>query len=148
MNEIRLVKWLLEVDVEKTREFYKNEIAFCTCLYCENYMEACKYLDLSVMEVFTTLGITPSKPSHLSEFGEMEDGLRSYSGSYHVVGKLIEGEYCTDAEWNDANTAQIGNFTFGFDQNLSFVQNDFPLPVLQVSFEVLIPWLLNENPED
>jgi hypothetical protein len=56
-------------------------------------LEACKHIDPSIMAVLTMLGIIPSKPSLLSEFGEMEDGLRLYSGSYHLVGNLIEGEY-------------------------------------------------------
>lgn len=120
MKQIRMLKWLLEVDVVKTKEFYSKEIELCHCLYCENYMEAFRRFDSSITEVFTMLGINPSKPSHLSEFGEMEDGLRLYIGSYHLVGKLVEGEYCRDSEWNDTNTASIENLTFGFKKELLF----------------------------
>lgn len=148
MVQIQMMKWLVDVDVERTKEFYKKDLELCHCLYCENYMEASKYLERSIIEVFTTLGIPPSKPSHLSEFGEQEDGLRLYNGSYHVVGKLVAGEHCTDTDWNETNTAKIGNFTYGFDQQLMFVPNGFPYPVLQLTFEARIPWVLSEKPED
>lgn len=143
-----MMNWLLEVDVDKTKGFYGKDIELCNCLYCENYMEACKHLDSPIIEVFTTLGVNPSKPSHLSEFGEMEDGLRLYHGSYHVVGKLVEGLYSTSSEWNDVNTAEVGKFTFAFEKDLMFVHDDFPYPVLQLEFEARIPWVLNEKPED
>jgi hypothetical protein len=147
VKQICLMKWVLEVDLNKTKEFYSKDIELCHCLYCENYMEACKHIDPSIMEVFTVSGINPSKPSHLSEFGEMEDGLRLYIGSYHIVGKLVEGEYCTDSEWNDTNTTKIENFTFGFKKELMFVHDELLRPILQLDFEARIPWALNEKPE-
>ncbi|GGA74807.1 hypothetical protein [Ornithinibacillus halotolerans] len=148
MKLIRLLNWSLEVDVGKTKEFYEKDIELCKCLYCKNYMEAVKYIDPSIIEVFTALGINPSKPSHLSEFGEMENGLRLYIGSYHLVGNLIEGEYCTDSDWTDTNTSIIGNFTFGLGKELVFVHDELPRPVLQLDFEARIYWVLNEKPED
>jgi len=143
MEKIEFMDWLLEVDVDKTKEFYNKEFELCDCLYCENYRKACKYLSLSVKELFAMLGIHPSKPSHLSEFGEMADGMRIYGGCYHLVGKIVEGEYCTSSTWNDANTAEIGNFTIGFEKDLMFVHDDFPHPVLQIGFEAKMPWVLD-----
>lgn len=148
MKQIRLLNWLIEVDVGKTKEFYEKDLELCHCLYCENYMEAVKYVAPSIIEVFTTLGINPSKPSHLSEFGELEDGLRLYIGSYHLVGRLVEGEFCTDSEWNDTNTAGVNNFTFGFKKEVSLVHNELQQPILQLDFEARIPWVLSEKPDD
>ena len=148
MKQLRVKKWLLEIDVVKTREFYHKDIELCDCLSCENYMEATKHINTQVLEIFTMLGITPSKPSRLSEYGEMEDGLRLYIGRYHIVGKLVEGEYCTDSEWDETNTARIQNFTFGFNKELMFAPNELRGPVLQVDFEANIPWVLNEKPID
>lgn len=78
----------------------------------------------------------------------MEGGLRLYIGSYHIVGKLVEGEYCKDSEWNDTNTAKVENFTFAFNKELMFVHDELWRPVLQLDFEARIPWVLNEKPED
>lgn len=148
MKKIKLMKWLLEVDVNKTKEFYSKNIELCNCLYCENYMEACKHIDPAIIKLFTMLGINTLQPSHLSEFGEIQDGLRLYIGSYHIVGKLVEGEYCTDADWNDTNTAKIENFTFGLGKELMFVHDELLRPVLQLEFEARIPWVLSKKTED
>ncbi len=148
MKKIKLMKWLLEVDVNKTKEFYSKNIELCNCLYCENYMEACKHIDPAIIKLFTMLGINTFQPSHLSEFGEIQDGLRLYIGSYHIVGKLVEGEYCTDADWNDTNTAKIENFTFGLGKELMFVHDELLRPVLQLEFEARIPWVLSKKTED
>lgn len=147
-KKIELLKWMLEINLDKTRDLFCKNIETCHCLYCENYIEASKFFEPAVMEVFHALGINASKPSHLSEFGEIENGLYLYMGSYHLVGKLIEGEYCTDSKWKDNNTARVENFTFGFNQELTFVHDDFPKPVLQLDFEARIPWVLSEKPED
>ncbi|GEN89800.1 hypothetical protein MKY30_08150 [Oceanobacillus sp. FSL W8-0428] len=80
MKQIRLMKWLLEVDLYKTEKFYTKDIEICDCLYCRNFIEASKHFNPAIIEVFTGLGINLSKPSHLSEFGEQEDGLRLILG--------------------------------------------------------------------
>ncbi|MDQ0232456.1 hypothetical protein [Metabacillus malikii] len=146
MERINLMGWILEVDINKTEEFYNKNIDLCNCLYCKNYMEACKYFNHSILKVFNMLRIIPSKPSHLSEFGEVDGGLCLYAGSYHVVGKLIEGVYCTNSDWNETNTARIENFTIGFPKELEFVHNELPQPMLQIDFEARIPWVLDEKP--
>lgn len=146
MKQIRLMNWLVEVDVKKTKEFYRGNIELCDCLYCENYMDTCSEIDQTFMEIFAVLGIDPTKPSHLSEFGEVEDGVRLYIGSYHIVGKLVEGEFCTDSEWDDHHTYEMKNYTFGFEKEILFVHDDFPRPVLQIQFEARIPWVLNDRP--
>lgn len=84
---IKIAKWLIEVNVVKTREFYNKDLEVCDCLYCDNFVEACKNLKPSVIDVFRKLGINPAKPAHLSEFPSEEDGKRIYIGQYHLVGR-------------------------------------------------------------
>lgn len=57
---------------------------------------------------------------HLSEVGETENGLRLYIDYNDIVGKIIEGEYGTDSDWNNPNTIEVENFIFGFDKHLMF----------------------------
>ncbi|WP_449538969.1 hypothetical protein [Ferdinandcohnia sp. Marseille-Q9671] len=148
MEQIKLKQWLVEIDVTKTKEFYKTEFELCDCLYCKNYYEVSRHLTPPLLEIFKKLGITPSKPIHVDEFGEITSDLRLYIGSYHIVGKLLEGEYCSDSEWSDTNTATVGNYTFGFTRDITFVHEEFPTPVLQIDFEARVPWVLTEKPED
>jgi hypothetical protein len=41
-------------------------------------MEASQHIEPLVIEMFATLGINPSKPSHLSELDEMETGFLTF----------------------------------------------------------------------
>ena len=148
LQRIGIEKWLVEVDRDKTEDFYNKDIEVCDCLYCKNYVEACKYLNTSVSDIFSKLGIQPTKPVHLSEFPTEKAGTRLYIGDYHLVGRLVEGELCTSSNFNEMNTFQIENFTFGFSEDLEFVPDGFPTPVIQLSFEATIPWVLTENPDD
>ncbi|MGG0718164.1 hypothetical protein ABE096_11325 [Robertmurraya massiliosenegalensis] len=148
MKQIHLMKWTIEVDISRTKEFYGKEMELCNCLYCRNYMEACKHFDRDIVAMLASFGIDPAKPSHLSEFGEVDGKQRLYIGCYHLVGSLVEGEYRTDSDWNDSNTANMKNFTFGFEKELMFVPNGFPRSVLQLGFEARIPWVLREIPAD
>ena len=148
LQQIRIGKWLLEVYIDKTREFYNKDTEVCNCLYCKNYVEAYKYLKTSVSDIFNKLGIHPAKPANLSEFPTEEAGTRLYIGNYHLVGRVLEGELCTFSNFNEMNTFEIENFTFGFSEDLEFVPEGFPPPVLQLSFNANIPWVLKENPDD
>jgi hypothetical protein len=146
LHQIKIGKWLLEADIHKTREFYNKDITVCNCLYCKNYVEACKNLKSSVSDIFNKLGINPAVPAHLSELPSKEDGTRLYLGEYYLVGRVLDGELCTFNNFND-NTFEIENFTVGFSKDLEFVPEEFPTPSLELSFEAIIPWVLNESPE-
>ncbi|MBR3119020.1 hypothetical protein [Oceanobacillus profundus] len=148
MREISLINWLLEVDVNQTKELYRENVEVCECLYCENYMVMCKHLDSTIIDIFNLLGIQPSMPNNLSEFGKMEDGLHLYMGNYPIVGRLVEGEYCTDSSWDDTTTTTIKNFTFGFGKGSLLLKDSSTHPFIQLEFEARIPWGLHEEPED
>lgn len=148
MKRIRLEKWLLDVDEDKTGRLYHENTEICHCLYCRNYTEVMNNLSLSIHSVFTTLGIKPTKPMLLSEFGKAENGVHLYIGSYPFVGELLEGRYCTDSEWDETNTATIGFFTFGITKELVVNADELPQPSLQLDVEARIPWVLDESPED
>ena len=49
---------------------------------------------------------------------------------------------------NEINIIEIENYNFEFYNELEFVSEDFPTPVLQLNVEAIIPWGLEEDPED
>ncbi|WP_080848366.1 hypothetical protein [Cytobacillus gottheilii] len=147
MRRIEFLHWVLEIDVDKTKEFYKQEQEICICLDCENFRNACKYLNSSVMELFLQLGIDPLKPSHLSEFEAVENGKRLYIGNYHLTGKVLKGPFCTSSTWNAENTATLGDTTIGFEMDLLDIPDHLSSPVLQIGFEVKLPWVLKDISE-
>lgn len=146
-QQIKIANWLLEVDVEKTKAYYEKGIEVCDCLYCNNFVEVTKELDAGVLELFHRLGINPAMPAELSEFLTTNREMHKYIGSYHLVGKLLEGNATTSDNWNETNTIKIEKFTFAFTNELEFLPEDFPVPALQLDFEVDIPWVLEEQPD-
>ena len=148
MGKIKILNWILDINDRKTKEYYQQAGQYCDCLYCENFSAASKQLDKQIHELFHHLGIDPAKPSHLSEFGEVKGGARLYTGSYHLVGELIEGPFAVDSEWNAMNTADIENFTIAFNKELSFADEEMPKPILQLDFEASVPWVLTKKPEE
>ncbi len=139
--------WILEIDVEKTNKFYKTDIEVCDCLYCCNYAEAVKSADASVTSFFAELGIIPEKPAEVSEFAMENAELHHYIGFYHIVGKVLKGNTCTMSDWQDHHTCQLGPFEFCLAQEAEQVQANFPEPILQLNFEVFLPWVLEEYPD-
>ncbi|MEH7308986.1 hypothetical protein [Neobacillus drentensis] len=55
---------------------------------------------------------------------------------------------CTSSNFNETNTIEIENFTVGLSEDLEFVPEGLPNPVLQLGFEANISWVLNENPNE
>lgn len=97
LQQIRIATWLLEVDIDKTREFYNKGINVCSCLECKKNVVACNHLDPSIAKLFNELGINPAMPAHLSQFPTEETMEKLYIGIYHLIGKVFEGELSTSS---------------------------------------------------
>lgn len=154
MRQIKIMNWILEVDVERTREFYQgyHQITHgCDCLFCKNFVAAVEQLPHEVLEFFHSLGIDPTKEGEVSEFCENADGTHLYSCFYHIVGQLISGPDCwtkTDEEISHltGNFLEISGFTFGFTYCISLLPDDFPRPAVQLEVQGNVPWVLEMNP--
>lgn len=148
MKQVKILNWVLKIDQARTMNYYQKTSPYCPCLYCKNFSAASKQLDTRITGIFNALGVDAAKPNHLSEFGEVGDGVRLYEGSYPFIGELIEGLSARNSEWSTINTATIENFTFAFNHELSFIDEEMPKPILQLDFEARIPWVLSEEPEE
>ena len=142
MNSYNLGNWTIDIDVEATRKFYQRFYAIsdgCGCSYCINYVKACESYSKDIKDFFSDLGIIPTKEAEVYSCGEIENGRILYSGFYHIVGRIINGEDC----WNpvDSNTKvhnlfQLSDdFNFGFTYDTNLVPDGFPKPVIQMEFE-------------
>lgn len=145
MNIVNIQDWILEIDAEKTKEFYdkiKVEDG-CNCSYCRNYIMACETFPKEVMDFFTMLGIDPRKEGEFIEWGIDNIG-HLYTGFYHLVGKIINKPNKAK-DFDDLKAIEIDNFKFYFTDDLDLVPKNFPKPVIQLNFEVTLPWLLDDK---
>lgn len=132
MNKVRFDKWLLEADPVATRKASGNAGPPCRCLYCRNFRQA-----VAGNSFFEELGIDPALPALLSDFPTEDPEMRLYIGHYEITGRLLEGPEAT--EWEEAATSAAWDFTIGFLR----AENG-----LQLEFETVLPWLMDEPQED
>ena len=155
MKQMKIGDWILEVDVERTKDFYQayHQITEgCDCLSCKNFVTAIKLIPKPVLDFFRSLGIDPTKEGEVSEYYEKKDSMHLYGGFFHIVGELISGPDCwveTSVEVSHLatnNMIEINDFKFGFTYGVSSLPDEFPKPTVQLEFEGTIPWMLKEEP--
>ena len=122
-----------DIDVEKTRHFYKNAESVskrCSCDGCTNFEEVCEcYVNIT-----------------------NDNGTLLYGGFYHVCGTLLDGESAwkkindSTAYWDDGAAVSVSpNFRVSFQEDISLLETGFPLPVIQLEFSASIPWVLEKK---
>lgn len=147
MKKVKLADWVLEVDVEKTLDFNQNKLEVCDCLDCQNFAAVILQKHPLLREKLLEVGIEAATPNHVSYFPGNKDGQQLAIGNYHFSGTLLEGEWSTMEDWNDANTAWVDGMQIGLSTEMELLPDDFPEPVIQVNFELDMPWVA-EEPEE
>ena len=141
----------INVDIEKTRAFYENaELVSeqCTCDGCQNFAKAVDILPESVKGFFTSLGIDMRKAAECYVYNKNEDGSLFYGGIYHLCGTILRGK-STEVTFSDGTCWKeiTLDFQIAFGDNICLLEEDFPLPVIQLNITANIPWVLEkENP--
>ena len=148
MDRIKVGGYVLEIDVNQTRQFYEKHHFItedCDCDYCANYILACDTFSSEVKHLFNILGIDPRKEGEISEYIENDDGTHLYSALYHIVGKIIdrtELQLLTNSE-KGVSIPNCDEVEIDFNEkDLDLVPDDFPKPTVQFEIQLNIPWLL------
>ena len=147
-------RFKIDVDVEKTREFYSSENALvtskqCTCNACQNYDRAIMTAPSAVLDFLRSLGIDPQKPGEV--FGYLpepnEDGIYFYGGWYHIVGTMLSGEI--ESKTVDSSNSYKPDPDFDFSvsfsgdrEKMGWIEKDFPEPIIELLVSTNLPWLL------
>jgi|GEM_PF-132810 len=156
--------YVLDIDVEKTREYYEHKYAhehYCSCAGCHNYEKAIAYAPKEIFDFFSQLGLDVRKPGEVYTLYTDDDGLVEYGGWYHLCGKVIEGEKVKEhsdirripldihyPSLECANQGIIKEFSVSFREACSCLPDDFPLPAFQLDISAKAPWVLPEpNPD-
>lgn len=136
---IQIEDWLLAVDVENTKQAFEFNSYRCLSNECRNFVQACEHhMKPVVLEFAQQLGIDLSKPSQL-EGHQVNNGAEiMYSGKYHVIGEVIDGEM-------DAWDIVLGEHCFSLTAEFDTVPVVMQGPVIEISFEVVLPWVLEQE---
>ena len=148
----------LDVDVEKTRVFYKTARYIgegCNCAGCRNYNAAVDSFPQEVSDFFCRFGVDLKKPAELMIPFSEDNGktLKYWRGFYHVCGKLLcgydynafEGEGIYHIDKKRFHHIAEGYYV-GFSNYIDLLENDFPVPALQIEIDFSgVPWVLDEK---
>ncbi len=152
-------QYKVDIDVEKTKQFYggaQSVSSQCSCDNCHNFEKAVDGFSPTVKEVFFNIGVDMKKVCECYVMDDNYDTATSlYGGFYHVCGTLVEGE----SVWKKTgdNTAHLNDekmfsvepgFKISFWEEINLLEDDFPLPVIELEFMAEIPWVLEKENVD
>jgi len=156
MTVISYRDWILNVDSTLTRATYanvKNGIADgCECFDCKNYvLNRDNAFPAEIKVLFDQLGIDYKRENEVSRMCKHEDELHLYCGFFHFKGSF-EGQNCTvpipeTSQYTLFMTSVNENFSIGFryEKSLAYFEDDNDL--VQVEFEVKLPWVISKENE-
>ncbi|MDF2566833.1 MAG: hypothetical protein K0R90_289 [Oscillospiraceae bacterium] len=151
---IKTSKYILEVDYEKTKEYYTNAQQYeCECIYCKNYIAAASGLPKETKEFLEILGIDYMKIALVSKLYADENKV-SYDCYCRIAGWIMSN-HAVEKRTQDNRVyyvrvveeiAEMGIF-FHDDRNIFYDCHDFPDPCFEMNFKVFLPWKLEKREE-
>ena len=155
----RFGNYTLDIDVDRTRDFYAREDVEttsekCTCQGCQNYDKAILAASDTVVGFLRSLGIDPRKPAEVFDVMGIlgEDGKVWYNGFYHLCGVRLQGEdawveTAKDMKHLDGDRMYaVGpDFKVSFEEQIHLLHKEFPAPVLQMEIDAHLPVALAEG---
>ncbi|UOE93327.1 hypothetical protein [Alkalihalobacillus sp. LMS39] len=150
MKQTKVGPWTIEVDVDKTKEYYDKYHLItedCDCDYCANYVLACERFPSKIKDLFNSLGIDPRKEGEVSEYMLNKDGTHLYCAFYHIVGRIIDGPKWIPtkkgSEVSTPNFAEHNGVDVSFSEDLALVPEEFPMPTIQFEIQMNVPWMIS-----
>jgi hypothetical protein len=147
-NILKYRDWVLEVDLSKTKELYKQVavggIESCGCGQCNYFLDIRDNIyPQEIKNLFKDLGIDIHKEIELCDYGSEEYG-HVYSWWFHFVGKINEGKDCDVPMGPQTNTLDLLSvndfFKIGFTRNISLPFFKDIKDLIQVELWAELPW--------
>ena len=147
---------MLDVDTDKTREYYSSAELItdgCDCDGCANFEKAAEVFPKPVKEFFGDLGIDPKKAADVFTCCAEDNGAKlRYMGCYVLFGTILSGEPVMLFEKVDENTSigrvQEGNvFVIDEGYSVGFEPNGVLTGSLLMEISFIVPWVLDKPNE-
>ena len=143
MRTISIGRWQFECDPELTAALLGAATGeprtTCNCAHCRNFRAlGSEAFDADTRALLGRLGIDPCKPSELHDAGAGDAGKVPYAGWFHFVGGALTGDREGAAETVD------GFKYFIIARAIKTPERLLSHPVLQLEFQVSLPWVIDE----
>ena len=93
MGQLTINGQIVNVDVQKTKELYKelplvSDEEHCGCSDCTYYAKAIVHTSPAIQQFFEQFGIDPRKEAEVWRACENDDGTYYYVADYHFIGEI------------------------------------------------------------
>lgn len=120
--------------IQETRELYQTfeaALTSCNCLYCQNYITSIPTFPEWIHELAERTGIDLVKPAEIMQIDQQNE-RHQFLAIYHVVGESSLERY-----------EEQGAIVFIETEELDFVPQLFPEPIVQLTVELWLPWVVD-----
>lgn len=135
MKTVQIEQWVIAIQNEETKMAFELNDFRCQTEECFNFVKASAGIEPVVLKFAEKLGIDLSKPSQLDSH-RLDSDLVMYTGQYHIIGEIIEGEL---NGWDMV----VGEHCFSLTDEFIHIPVVMPDTVIEISFEVVLPWVLS-----
>lgn len=110
MDQFNINEQVVNVDVHKTKELYKelpliSDKGHCGCSDCTSYTKAIVQASSSVLQFFERLGIDPRKEAEVWRVCDNDDGTVYFVADYHFIGEI---QKVPELDWIVIDEASFG----------------------------------------
>ncbi len=132
--------FVFDVDVEKTKKYYKSEINLCECGYCRNFYAQAKSFSREIEAFLAEFGADIEKLDTVSNYDTKDNKICYYLIGFTVNGEIKNINHCE---------LEIGEFEviFGDGSNTSdyFPNSQKDKKIFFISIDgPVLPWVLDE----
>ena len=149
MKDITIGPWQISYDRQATKAAYK-EIKIggsedCDCTHCRNFlMLRDKLYPKAAMDIFNNLGIDFKKEVEVFHLAKTQDGLHLYGGWFHFIGNIKNSSTQNNELIQYISVSE--NFSVCLQKKIHTPNSVFKSqPLVQIDFQVKIPWVLDED---
>lgn len=122
----------------------------CDCSGCCNYEKATNKFSIEVLNFFDKIGVDITKAAEIIPYySENNKKSISYGGFYHICGTLLSNNTLwntNDSEVLHLNENKMYEITdgykIGFSGECDLLEDNFPLPAVQMEISFTCPWVL------
>ena len=149
METLNIGNYILQIDREKTLEFYNKNDNTCDCEYCTNYKKVLGSIPKEALEIFGSLGIIPGRVSEVIEIGQgiTDEKKRYYQIVCAAAGSIVSAPDNTETIVQNKEQIvvekmpKIGNVEYRFADWFDLIPANFPNPKFSVELFFDLPWI-------
>lgn len=138
MEQFILNGQIVDVDVQKTKELYKelpliSENEHCGCSDCIYYAKAVVQTSPAIQQFFEQFGVDPRKEAEVWKACENDDGTYYYVADYHFIGEITN---VRELDWIDIEGAAFGLTNYTGNLPSLIIPETFTPPIVEMIVKI------------